>query len=231
MVSTGEDSDRTKKSKGPNIKYTKKQSKPAHLWPVTRTSSKESGPWTCQLCSAGPFMTASGTRRHYRNHYKKWDSVTDECFDMSENEKDQVKLTKSLKNTIQMFPSATLTGAQPVLPKQNKKRTSWQKRDPPAALGRPPRSESQESLSEVPDLEDQWRTYQTDDMLTTDTRTVILDRDESDSPGPTVRRSTRPTKPVGGHRDPDRRKIIESPLKIKNSTLASEIVKVLNTMT
>ena len=80
-VSTDEDSDETNKLKGPNIKHTKKKSKDlpkaAHIWPMTRTSNQQSGPWTCQLCSAGPFATASGTRRHYRNHYKKWDSVTD----------------------------------------------------------------------------------------------------------------------------------------------------------
>ena len=51
-----------------------------------------------------------------------------------------------------------------------------------------------------------------------DTRTVILDRHESDSPGPTVRNPTRPSKPVCGPRDPDRRKMIESPLKIKINT-------------
>ena len=55
-------------------------------------------------------------------------------------------------------------------------------------------------------------------MLASDIRTVILDRDESDSPGPTVRNSTRPTKPVCGPRDPDRRRMIESPLKIKINT-------------
>ena len=52
-------------------------------------------------------------------------------------------------------------------------------------------------------------------MPVTDTRTVVLDRDESNSPDPTARRATRPAKAVCGRRDPDRREIIESPIKIK----------------
>ena len=207
-VSTDEDSDETSKSKGPNIKYTKRKSKDlpkaVHVWPMARTPNQNFGPWTCQLCSAGPFATASGTRRHYRNHYRKWDSVTDVCFDMTESERDQVRLTKSLKSATQLFPSATMTGAQPVLPKSDQKRTSRPTKDLPAALGGPPGSEPGKSVPGVP---------YTSNL--TDTRTVVLDHDESDSPGPTIRRPTRPVKPACGLRDSDRNKIIESPIKIK----------------
>ena len=129
---------------------------------------------------------------------------------MSESERDQVKLTKSLKNVTQIFPSATMTGAQPVLPKSDQKKKSRPKRDLPAALGRPPRSDSEESVDK--DLND---TCHMSNIPITDTRTVVLDRDESDSPGPTVRRPTRPAKPACGPRDPNRRKIIESPIKVK----------------
>ena len=99
-TTTDDDSNKTKERTGRNIKFTKKQNRSTHPWSLARSPSKESGTWTCQLCSAGSFTTASGTRRHYRNHYKKWDSINDTYFDMTEGERDRVMLTKSLKKRI-----------------------------------------------------------------------------------------------------------------------------------
>jgi len=127
-----------------------------------------------------------------------------------------------------------MTGAQPVLPKSDQKKKSRPKRDLPAALGRPLGSEPRESFYGVPYRKDPPDTYHTDDIPVTDTRTVILDHDESDSPGPTVRRPTRPATPACGLRDPDRRKIIESPIKIKINSRKrdcqrTEVVDVMDT--
>ena len=129
---------------------------------------------------------------------------------MTDNEREQVRLTKILKSTTLMFPSATLTGAQAVLPKINRNQVTRQTRDLPAALGRPP-----ESASEDPDPSKGDDTCFNEESSAIDTRTVILDGYESDSTGPTVRKTKRPAKPVSRLRDPDRRRLIESPLKIK----------------
>ena len=135
---------------------------------------------------------------------------------MSDSERDQVQLTKSLKNVTQLFPSATMTGAQPVRPKSVQRQTIQLRKDLPAALGRPPGSEPKTPCFGVPDCQDSTNNDCTSNL--TDTRTVVLDHDESDSPGPTVRRPTRPVKPACGLRDPDHSKIIGSPIKIKINT-------------
>ena len=94
--STDDGGQPAKEHKGPNIKYTKKKRMlSAHPWALPPTRIVDSGPWVCRLCTARPLKTASGTRRHYGQHYKIWRQSDNTYRDMTAVERDQHGITRA----------------------------------------------------------------------------------------------------------------------------------------
>ena len=88
------------------------------------------GSWFCQLCSAGPLMTRTGTRRHYKNHSKNWDWYTDSLVEMDEVERAQQMLTRELRMVKQGAPSASETEAKAPQLDAKRHRFMGRKKDP-----------------------------------------------------------------------------------------------------
>ena len=208
-LSSSTDDDNLPK-KGPNIKYTKKKKiLSTHPWALPIMKSFEGGdpvdkgPWVCQLCSTGPLKTVSGTRRHYQHHYKVWSYQYDTYREMNPAEREQQELSRKLKSTTDLFPSAVETGAQPVV---NRQKRAKRQEELPAALGRAPDDMTMESSSS--------ESQNISDPPRQDSRTIVFTGKPPDSPGPTVRKCTRPNQVTTGSRNLVRRPVINSPIKL-----------------
>ena len=107
---------------GPNLKRTRKVPTFA-------------GPWNCQLCNGSPIMTSGGMRKHYKSHYKLWDSSTNILVDMNEAERAHFEHMKELRALLPRVPSASATGAQPIKLASNWTQFLGPRTEPSAARG------------------------------------------------------------------------------------------------
>ena len=78
------------------------------------------------------------------NHVEKFYHQYDTYREMKPEEREQHELTRKLKSTTDLFPSAVETGAQPVV---NRQKRTKRREELPAALGRAPDDTTMESSS------------------------------------------------------------------------------------
>ena len=183
-ASTEEDSPQLKW--GPNLKWTRK------IPPMA-------GPRYCQLCIGQPLMTIGGMRKHYKSHYKLWDSATDTYIDMNKHERANQELVKELRTQGPRVPSASATGVLPNQLAPNRTQFVGLRNEPSAARGvSPPEYDSGSTSTSTPSE--------------SKSSSAGSRQGEAANAEPTLRI---PTKPRRLSTEPrDRQIIIESPIKM-----------------
>ena len=183
-ASTEEDSPQLKW--GPNLKRTRK-------------IPTFAGPWYCQLCNGQPLMTVGGMRKHYKSHYKLWDSSTNTLVDMNEAERAHQELMKELRAQGPRVPSASATGAQPIKLVPNRPQFLGLRNEPSAARGVPP---------------PEYDSGSTSTSIPSGSKSSVVEsrQEELATPEPTLRIPTKPRRLSTGTRD--RQLIIQSPIKM-----------------
>ena len=174
----------------------------------TREVPMMAGPWYCQLCKGPPLMTIGGMRKHYKSHYKLWDSATDTYIDMNEHERAHQELIKELRTQVPRVPSASATGAQPIQLAPNRTQFVGLRNEPSAAQGIPPPGYDFGSSSTSTSSESK-------------SSAVKSRQKEAATAEPTLRIPTIPRRLSTGTRD--RQLIIESPIKMTVPTKKNPI--------